>query len=114
MIKKNGWSKEIMYIIEWKFNAKYIKNHSNSKRKALTKYCHRWLSSGSKNFRQKLKYPNCNKIDNKNMDHDYFLQCEAFEERKKSKIKNRNIIPIKTQNTGYNHRCYYLRNGWIL
>ena len=57
------------------------------KTEILTKYCHRQLSFGSKNFRQKLECPNCNRMDSKDMDHDYFLECEASEERKEVRLK---------------------------
>ena len=87
MINKYKWSKKTFNSIEWNLHSEFIRKQSYSRRKTIMKYCHRWLSAGKKNFGQKLACPHCHKTEDKDMDHDHFLQCEASENRKLLRIQ---------------------------
>ena len=87
MINKYNWSKKTLNSIERNLHSEFIRKQSYSRRKTLTKYCHRWLSAGRKNFGQTLACPHCHKTEDKDMDHDHFLQYEASENRKLLRIQ---------------------------
>ena len=87
LINKYKWSKKTFNSIEWNLHSEFIRKQSYSRRKTIIKYCHRWLSAGKKNFGQKLACPHCHKTEDKDMDHDHFLQCEASENRKLLRIQ---------------------------
>ena len=82
MINKYSWSKKILNGIKWNLQSEFIRKQSYSRRKTITKYCHRWLSAGKKNLCQPLVFPHCHKTEDKDMEHDHFLQYEASENRK--------------------------------
>ena len=67
-------------------------------KKTLTKYCHRWLSAGEKNFGQPLACPHYHKTEDKEMYHEHFLQCKSFENRKILRLQHckSHILRYKT------------------
>ena len=86
LMKKHRWSKSIIDDIEWDFCANFIKKQTYSRKKTLTKFVHRWLASGNKNFGQKLMCPHCRQQASTSMDHDHFLTCSSSGRRKQLRL----------------------------
>ena len=87
MVKEYSWSKKTFNSIEWNLHSEFICKQSYSRGKTITKYCHRWLSTGKKKFGQKNACPRCHKTEDKDMDHDHFLQYEASKHIKLLRIQ---------------------------
>ena len=86
LMHKYQWNNSTIADIEWELHAKYIKKQTYSRKRTLLKFIHRWLTSGNKNFGQKLMCPNCKQQEHKSMDHDHFLTCSASGIRKQRRI----------------------------
>ena len=81
MINTHKWSSTIINDIEQKLYTSFINKQSYSTKKTITKYIHRWLSSGSINSRKLMTCPHCHKIDNAEID-DHILTCSLSNYRK--------------------------------
>ena len=81
-MNKHRWSKSTITNIEWDLCANIIKKQTYSRKKTQTKFVHRWLASGNKNFGQKLMCPHCRQQESTSMDHDHFLTCSSPGRRK--------------------------------
>ena len=87
LMKKHRWIKSIIDDIDWNFCANFIKKQTYSRKKTLTKFVHRWLTFGNKNFGQKLMCPHCRQQESILMDHDHFLICSSSGRRKQLRLR---------------------------
>lgn len=68
--------------IKRKSNPTLIPKRSYESNKRIIKTKHRWLTLGSKNFRQTLIFHHCKWTDKNKVDHNLFLICDQLMSRK--------------------------------
>ena len=79
MKEKYKWSEATIDNIECEIHSNFIQNQTYVRKKIITKFIHRWLLSGSKNFEQEIGCSYC-EIKRETTDNDHFLTCElSFE-----------------------------------
>lgn len=71
-----------MESIKRKSNPTLIPKRSYESNKRIIKTNHRWLTLGSKNFRQTLICHHCKWTDKNKVDHNLFLICDQLMSRK--------------------------------
>ena len=88
LMQKYTWNLQTFQFINWNSHDKSIRDTRYTQKRFITRFIHHRLPVGKMNFISEHRCPYCDIIQNQNINHDHFLQCNSLRGKKKKWIEN--------------------------
>ena len=97
-MKKYDWDLRTFQSINWKSNEKSIRDNRYTQKPFIKRFIHHRLPVGKMIFSAEHRCPYCDKAQDRNTEHDHFLQCNSLREEKTRWIDKLRAILFKNFN----------------